>query len=168
MISAESQLVKTHRHTLFCMWCVCGWSRHSPIWDCATIVDFRSQRGENGRPSSASLSPWKYESFLSQSHSQSLVSSKIHSSLQPHTHTHTHIHTHTPPPPPHAHTLLSTGFRVCLAPAPWASGPQMCFIFSFDLSQTDEMWSREAMFFGVAIYRQFISRETTALWKQPQ
>lgn len=29
-----------------------------PIWDWATIVDFRSQSGENGSPNSASLSPW--------------------------------------------------------------------------------------------------------------
>lgn len=46
---------------------------------------------------------------------------------------------------------------ICLGPTPSAFGPQMCFIFSPDLSQTDEMWSQEAMFFTEAIYRQVIS-----------
>lgn len=32
---------------------------HSPIWDCATSVEVRSHSGEKGRPSSASLSPWR-------------------------------------------------------------------------------------------------------------
>lgn len=37
---------------------LCG-KGHSPIWDCATRVEVRSHRGEKGRPSSASLSPWE-------------------------------------------------------------------------------------------------------------
>lgn len=123
----------TNHYTLW----VLVFRSHSPIWDCATIVDFLSQSGENGRPSSASLSPWNNSSFLSQNHSQS---------LQKHTHTHT-LH-HTPPEysPPYAHTSINR-LWISLAPALSAFGPQMCFIFSTDLSQTDEMWSREAMFF---------------------
>lgn len=31
----------------------------SPIWDWATNVEVRSQSGEKGSPSSASLSPWQ-------------------------------------------------------------------------------------------------------------
>lgn len=69
--------------------------------------------------------------------------------------------------PPYAHTSTNR-LWICLAPAPSAFGPQMCFIFSSDLSQTDEMWSREAMFFGEAIYLRFISPETKAWWKQPK
>ena len=34
-----------------------GCHHHSPIWDWATSVEVRSQRGEKGSPSSASLSP---------------------------------------------------------------------------------------------------------------
>ena len=40
--------VGVNRSTLCC----------SPIWDWATMVDFRSHSGEKGSPSSASLSPW--------------------------------------------------------------------------------------------------------------
>lgn len=40
-------------HIFMCLCCFLN----SPIWDWATMVDVRSQRGENGSPSSASLSP---------------------------------------------------------------------------------------------------------------
>lgn len=43
--------------------------------------------------------------------------------------------------PPFKHTHLT------------AFGPQMCFIFSTDSSQKDEVWSREATFFEEAICR---------------
>lgn len=36
----------------------------SPIWDWATNVEVRSQSGEKGRPSSASLSPWEEDRCL--------------------------------------------------------------------------------------------------------
>lgn len=100
------------------MW---GWT-HSPIWDCATIVDFRSQSGENGSPSSASLSPCKYSKFLSKNNCQSLFLEK-HSPPSKHMHTThctntfaAHIHTTNS-------TLLSTGF--------WP--PFKCFWVSFSL-----------------------------------
>lgn len=84
----------------------------------------------------------------------------LHALTHEHTltlYTHTHHH-HTP----YAHTSINR-LRICLAPASSAFGPQMCFIFSSDLSQTDEMWSREAMFFGEAIYWQFTSQQTKTL-----
>lgn len=49
-----------------------------PICDWATIVDFRSQSGENGSPNSASLSPCREEGSLVQTWSGE---AKITSSL---------------------------------------------------------------------------------------
>lgn len=151
--------------TVLCRWFMWGWGSLSPICDCATIVDFRSQSGENGSPSSASLSPWKHKSFLSQNPPVFDIFGQIRRTLQ--TCTHTHLCLHTYHCTPYAHTSINRPW-IRLSPSPSAFGPQMCFIFSSVLSQTDEMWSREAMFFGEAIYRQFVSPETKGSWKQPQ
>lgn len=42
--------------------CHCDWWQFLPICDCAIMVALRSHRGEKGRPSSTSLSPWKRQS----------------------------------------------------------------------------------------------------------
>lgn len=87
--------------TVLCRWFMWGWGSLSPICDCATIVDFRSQSGENGSPSSASLSPWKHKSFLSQN---------------PPADMHTHIFAYTLTTAHHMLTLLSTDLGFVWAP----------------------------------------------------
>lgn len=49
---------------LTCLWCLTltDWWMFLPICDWAIMVALRSQRGEKGRPSSTSLSPWKRRS----------------------------------------------------------------------------------------------------------
>lgn len=100
---------------------------YSPIWDWATIVDLRSQSGENGSPSSDSLSPWNHISYVNQNDSQS-------SSRYPSLHTR-HVHSSSTP------TSINR-LWFCLALAPCASVPGTCFIFSSDFSQTHEIGSR--------------------------
>lgn len=135
--------------TVLCRWFMWGWGSLSPICDCATIVDFRSQSGENGSPSSASLSPWKHKSFLSQNPSVFDIFGQIRRTLQ--TCTHTSLPTHLP-----LHTICSHFYQQTLdssEPLPecvWAAN-----VFHFLLCFVTNRWDVESG--GNVLWRGYLS-----------
>ncbi len=61
--------------------CVCV-SSTVPIWDWAIMVAFRSHSGENGSPSSASLSPCRENKRIRKNYSLTLIQSPVNSLIK--------------------------------------------------------------------------------------